>query len=166
MGTMSTIRPFFTVISRRTGSRITEGDTTGDGLVAIESCCPDSPPAKTGGGWLQRTITCAPEPPAGNFIPGRHATCISGSFGLASRGALARQPSFRRAKTAPNAVRLRRYASRVDPSSLIETISSLQSPFFCGSENAGTWKQNKKIKLKHRLSAQDGAEEKIQRKIC
>ena len=57
MGTMSTIRPFFTVISRRTGSRITEGDTTGDGLVAIESCCPESPPAKAGGGWLQRKIT-------------------------------------------------------------------------------------------------------------
>jgi hypothetical protein len=54
----------------------------------------------------------------------------------------------------------------VDMSEALETISSLQVPPVRGRENVGTWKPNKKIELKHRLSAQHGAEEKIQQRIC
>jgi hypothetical protein len=59
---------------------------------------------------------------------------------------------------------------RADTSSMtcqhIETISSLQNSSPRVNENVGTWKQNKKLKLKYRLSAQDVAEEKIQQRIC
>ena len=53
-----------------------------------------------------------------------------------------------------------------DLSARLETISLLRraDPRVMG--NTGTWKLNNKIKLNHRLSAQDVAEKKIQQKIC
>lgn len=53
-----------------------------------------------------------------------------------------------------------------DLSARLETISSLRRADPRVNENVGTWKLNNKIKLNHRLSAQDVAEKKIQQKIC
>ena len=53
-----------------------------------------------------------------------------------------------------------------DLSAPLETISSLRRADPRVMENVRTWKQNNKIRLNHRLSAQDVAEEEIQHKIC